>query len=97
MQTSVTFKNIESSPFLKSYVQDKLNRFDKLLTKPGKADVVLSSEKLRKIAEINLNVPQLSVIAKEENTNMQAAIDLALDKVRIQIVKGKEKLQEHRN
>lgn len=97
MQTSVTFKNIESSPFLKSYVQDKLNRFDKLLTKPGKADVVLSSEKLRKIAEINLNVPQLSIIAKEENTNMQAAIDLALDKVRIQIVKGKEKLQEHRD
>ncbi len=97
MQTTVTFKNLESSQYLKTYVEDKLNRFDKLLPKPGAAEVVLSTEKLRNIVEINLaGGPRLSVIAKEENTEMQAAIDLVMDKVKKQIIKGKEKLQEHR-
>ena len=96
MQTSVTFRNLETSQYLKTYVQDKLNRFDKLLPKPGTAEVVLRSEKLRNIVEINLTGPQLSVIAKEENPEMQAAIDLVMEKVKKQIIKGKEKLQDHR-
>ncbi|MCK4469706.1 MAG: HPF/RaiA family ribosome-associated protein, partial [Desulfobacterales bacterium] len=35
MQTSVTFKNLDSSENLKSYVQEKLNRFDKYLYNPA--------------------------------------------------------------
>ena len=96
MQTSVTFKNLESSQYLKTYVHDKLSRFDKLLPKPGIAEVVLRSEKLRNIVEVNLTGPPLSVIAKEESTEMQTAIDLVMEKVKKQIIKGKEKLQDHR-
>lgn len=96
MQTSVTFKNLESSQYFKTYIEDKLSRFDKLLLKPGTAEVVLRSEKLRNIVEINLTGPRLSVIAKEENAEMQTAIDLVMDKVKKQIIKGKEKLQNHK-
>ena len=46
MQTSVTFKNLDPSDNLKTYVTDKLNRFDKLLDNPAEASVVLSVEKL---------------------------------------------------
>ena len=97
MQTSVTFKNFESSQYFKTYIEDKLSRFDKLLPKPGTAEVVLRSEKLRNIVEINLNIPLLSVYAKEENPEMQIAIDLAMDKIKKQIIKGKEKLQDYRS
>jgi putative sigma-54 modulation protein len=96
MQTSVTFKNLESSQYLKTYVHEKLSRFDKLLPKPGTAEVVLRSEKLRNIVEVNLTGPPLSVIAKEESAEMQTAIDLVMEKVKKQIIKGKEKLQDHR-
>jgi putative sigma-54 modulation protein len=96
MQLSVTFKNLDSSQFLKSYLQEKLNRFDKYLQNPGSADVVLRSEKLRRIAEINLSVDRFDIHAKEVNTDMQAAIDIALDKARKQLVKNKEKIQDHR-
>ena len=41
MQTSVTFKNIDASDHLKSYVGDKLDRFDKYLDNPAEASVVL--------------------------------------------------------
>ena len=96
MQTSVTFKNLESSQYLKTYIEDKLGRFDKLLPKPGAAEVVLRSEKLRNIVEINLVGSRLSVIAKEENADMQTAVDLVMDKVKKQIIKGKKKLQDHK-
>ena len=50
MQTSVTFKNIDPSDHIKSYVSEKLNRFDKYLYNPAEANVVLSVEKFRHIA-----------------------------------------------
>ena len=96
MNVSVTFMNLKSSNHFKDYVQEKLNRFDKLLDEPGSAGVVLRSEKLRKTAEINLTAGRLDVHAKEEHEDMHAAIDLVLDKVRSQITKSKEKLQNRK-
>ena len=58
MQTSVTFKNLDPSDHLKSYVGDKLDRFDKFLDNPAEANVVLAVEKFRHIAEINISGEQ---------------------------------------
>lgn len=96
MNVSVTFMNLKSSNHFKDYVHEKLNRFDKLLDEPGTAGVVLKSEKLHTTAEINLASGRLEVHAKEEHEDMHAAIDLVLDKVRSQITKNKEKLQNRR-
>ena len=96
MNVSVTFMNLKSSNHFKDYVQEKLNRFDKLLDEPGSASVVLRSEKLHNTAEINLSAGRLDVHAKEDNEDLHAAIDLVLDKVRSQITKSKEKLQNRR-
>ena len=50
MQTTITFKKIDTSVSLKSYVQKKLDKFDKMLDSTGEAHVVLSVEKIRHIA-----------------------------------------------
>ena len=97
MQTSVTFKNLDPSDHLKSYVGDKLDRFDKLLDNPAEANVVLAVEKFRHIAEINLAGDRLSIIGKEETNDMYSAIDMALDKLEKQIKKNKEKIRERRS
>ncbi|MBF0224850.1 MAG: ribosome-associated translation inhibitor RaiA [Desulfobacterales bacterium] len=97
MNTSVTFKNIEPSDHLKSYVQDKLNRFDKLLDYHAEANVFLSIEKFRHIAEINLIGDRLNINCKEETTeNMYSAIDIALNKLEKQIKKSKQKVRNRR-
>lgn len=96
MQTSVTFKNIDPSENLKSYVSDKLNRFDKYLDNPGEANVVLSVEKFRHIAEISVSGDRLVVNAKDETNDMYSAIDMALDKLEKQIKKSKEKIRERK-
>jgi putative sigma-54 modulation protein len=97
MQTSVTFKNLDSSETLKAYVQDKLNRFDKFLYNPAAANVVLSVEKFRHIAEINIVGDRLNINGKEETGDMYSAIDMVLDKLEKQIKKNKEKNRERRS
>ena len=91
MQTSVTFKNLDSSENLKSYVRDKLDRFDKYLYNPAEAKVVLSVEKFRHIAEINITGDRLSINGREETNDMYSAIDMVLDKIEKQIKKNKQK------
>ena len=97
MQTSVTFKNLDSSENLKTYVQDKLNRFDKFLYNPAEAKVVLSVEKFRHIAEINIIGDRLNINGKEETVDMYSAIDIVLDKLEKQIKKSKQKSRERRS
>ena len=96
MQTSVTFKNLDPSDHLKSYVTDKLDRFDRLLDNPAEANVVLSVEKFRHIAEINITGDRLNIVGREEINDMYSAIDMVLDKVEKQIKKNKQKIRERR-
>lgn len=95
MQTSVTFKRIDPSDALKAYVQKKMVRFDKMLDSPAEANVVLSVEKIRHIAEISLTCDRMSIHAREASENMYSSIDLIVDKLRAQIKKNKEKARRH--
>jgi putative sigma-54 modulation protein len=97
MQTSVTFKNLDSSDTLKSYVEEKLDRFDRLLDNPAEANVVLSVEKFRHMAEINIIGDRMSINGKEETIDMYSAIDMVLDKLEKQIKKSKQKIRERRS
>jgi putative sigma-54 modulation protein len=96
MKTSVTFKNLDPSETLKSYVTDKLKRFDRLLDNPAEANVVLSVEKFRHIAEINVAGDRLMINGKEETIDMYSAIDMVLDKLEKQIKKSKQKIRKRR-
>ena len=96
MQTSVTFKNLDPSEHLKAYAQDKLKRLDKYLHNPAVAGVVLTVEKHRHIAEVNIQADRLNINGREETTDMYSAIDMVLDKLEIQVKKGKQKERERR-
>lgn len=97
MQTSVTFKNIDPSDSLSEYVSHKLDRFDKFLDNPAEANVVLSVEKFRHIAEINITGDRLNIYGKEETADMYSAIDMVLDKIEKQLKKNKDKIKEKRS
>jgi putative sigma-54 modulation protein len=96
MQTSITFKNIDPSDNLRAYVSDKLDRFDKFLDNPAEANVVLSVEKFRHIAEINISGDRMNINGKEETNDMYSAIDMTLDKLETQIKKTKETIKTRR-
>lgn len=96
MQTSLTFKNLDPSDTLKEYVSEKLNRFDKYLDNPAEANVVLSVEKFRHIAEIQIIGDRLKLNSREETNDMYSSIDTVLDKIEKQIKKNKDKIKDRR-
>jgi putative sigma-54 modulation protein len=96
MQTAVTFKNIEPSDNLRSYVTSKIEKLDKLLENPAEANVVLSIEKIRHITEIKLIGDRLKLNCRESSNDMYSSIDLALDKLEKQLKKNKQKVRQHR-
>ncbi len=95
MQTIVTFKKIDPSNSLKSYVQKKLDKFDKMLDNPAEAHVVLSVEKIRHIAEVTIICDRLKIHAKEASESMYSSIDILMNKIKSQIKKNKEKIKRH--
>ena len=97
MQTSVTFINLDPSENLKAYACEKLDRFDKYVENPAKANVVLTVEKFRHIADINISADGFVVNGHEETSDMYSAIDMALDKIEKQIIKNKKKFRGRRS
>ena len=97
MQTSVTFMNLDPSETLKAYACEKLDRFDKYVENPAKANVVLTVEKFRHVADINISADGFVVNGHEETSDMYSAIDMALDKIEKQIVKNKKKFKKRRS
>jgi len=96
VQTSITFRNIESTDALKKHAQEKVvNAIQKFARKDVEAHVVLLVEKNRQIAEVTCHVDGSTVSVKEEDTDLYKAIDKAAGTVMAQLRKNKEKLTQH--
>ncbi|WP_029910647.1 ribosome hibernation-promoting factor, HPF/YfiA family [Pelobacter seleniigenes] len=97
MQIAVTFRHMESSDAVRSYVEEKLARVKKYIDEPIDAQVVLSvQKKIYHRAEVTMVAKGLTMKSMEEKDDMYAAIDLMVDKIERQLKKYKEKLKEHK-
>ena len=95
MQLSISGHHIEVTNALKSYVTDKLQRLERHFDHITNAHVVLKVEKLRQHAEATIHVSGAEVFAESVGDDLYAAIDKLTDKLDRQILKRKEKLQDH--
>ncbi len=96
MQITTTFRHMESSEALKNYVEEKLERVQKYIDEPVVAQVFLTVEKIRHIAEITITAKGITIKASEETNDMYAAVDAVLDKIERQLRRYKEKIKEHK-
>jgi len=91
---SVTFRHINPSQPLKDYVSEKLGKIQKILDDSFEANVTLSVEKYRHIAEVFLTSRGITIKAFESTDNLYSAIDLVCDKVERQTKKYREKRKD---
>lgn len=96
MQASVTFRHMEPSDALKSYVYDRTSRLTKYIDRPLEAQVTLKVEKFRQIAEVVINTNGIRIAGQESHEDMYAAIDLVMDKIERQVKKYKDKIRQHK-
>jgi putative sigma-54 modulation protein len=97
MKISVTIRNGEGDTWQKEYVEERLKKLKKYIDAPTEAHVVLSVEKFRNGAEINLIANGLNINAKEEEKDMHLAIDNAIVKIERQLKKHREKIRGHKS
>jgi putative sigma-54 modulation protein len=97
MKISVTFRNTEEEGWQKEYVDDRMKKLNKYIDAPADVHVVLTVEKFRNVAEINVLTNGLNIIGKEESKDMHLAIDNAVEKIERQLKKHKEKIRVHKS
>jgi len=97
MQIAVTFRHMETSAPVRTYVEEKLSRVKKYIDEPIDAQVVLSVEKkIRHSAEIALVAKGITIKGADQTNDMYAAIDSVVDKIERQLKRYKEKIKKHK-
>lgn len=94
MQVRITGRNIQLTEAMKNYVHKKIKRLEKYLDEPIDIQVVLSVEKFRQIAEVNISSKSGSFYGSEESHDIYASIDMVMDKLEEQVRRRKEKIQQ---
>ena len=96
MKVKIVERHTGSSEMLREYVLNKTEGLSRYFDRIISIDVVLSVEKERQIADFHAHLTNRKMIkAQEESSDMYASIDGALDKLKRQLVKYKEQLNEH--
>ncbi|MGD8514792.1 MAG: ribosome-associated translation inhibitor RaiA, partial [Granulosicoccaceae bacterium] len=80
---------------LRDYVNSKLDRLERHFDHVTNTHVVLTVEKKIQKAEAPLHVSGGNLFANAEDENMYAAIDALADKLDRQVLKHKEKMNDH--
>ncbi|HEU20103.1 MAG TPA: ribosome-associated translation inhibitor RaiA [Deltaproteobacteria bacterium] len=96
MQISLTFRNTDAEEWLKEHVNKRLQKLARYIDKPVEAHVILSVEKFRNVAEVNLSSKGVKVNGKEEEKEMITAVDNVIDKIERQLKKHKEKIRNRK-
>ena len=96
MQVMVTFRHVEPTDGLRQHAEEKVQRVRKYLRRPIEAHIILSVEKQRHIAEVQLSANHLNITATEETDDLYSAIDLAMSKIERQIKKHTAKYKNHK-
>jgi putative sigma-54 modulation protein len=96
MQVSVTFRHMDPSEALKSYVVERASKLTKYIDKPMESQATLTVEKFRQKAELVINVNGIRIAGQESHEDMYAAIDLVMEKMERQVKKYREKIRRHK-
>ncbi len=100
MNLTISGHHLEVTPALREYVLTKLDRvtrhFDQVVT----ISVLLMVEKLkekerRQKAEVTLHIKSKDIFVEQSHEDLYAAIDQLMDKLDRQVVKYKDRLQDH--
>lgn len=93
MQITISAKNTQLTDAIRSYAEKKIGKLDRKIDNIISADIVLSVEKYRHIANVKINVAGEILKAEEVSKDMYSSIDLVYEVLEKQIEKLKDKLR----
>ena len=96
LETTFTFRNMESTEALRDHALDKLAKLDKYIFKPGTAHIIFNVEGARHVAEITLHIKGNVVVGIGESNDMYTSVDDAVDRLKKQMSREKERVKGHK-
>jgi ribosome hibernation promoting factor len=91
MQVEYTGRQIEITPAIRKFTEDHLKKIRKILGEAIEVHAILTVEKYRHTAEINLKSRTFKINGLEETHDMYTSIDSVLEKIERQALKHKGK------
>ena len=95
MNVHISGHHLVVTPAINAYVVEKLEKVRRHFDHVIDVSVVLSVEKLVQKAEVTLPVRGKDLHAEASDDNLYAAIDMLIDKLDRQILRHKDKTQNH--
>ena len=100
MNLTISGHHLEVTPALREYVLTKLDRVTRHFDQVVDITVLLSIEKLkekerRQKAEVTLRVKGKDIFVETSHEDLYAAVDQLMDKLDRQVVRHKDRLQDH--
>ena len=96
MNINFTAQHTNITPEMKKYCEKRLKSLEKLFGHGIDANIILSVEKYRHKAEINVRTRRTTLNAVGETQDMQSSLGLAFDNVEKRAKKEREKLRERK-
>lgn len=93
MQVRVTARHFDLTDNLNSYAQDEIKRLEKYFDHIIEANLTMTIEKNRQIAELSVKVYRTTLTSKAKTYDMYLAIEQVVSKMETQIKKYKAKLK----
>ena len=97
MNVKINSVHFKADKKLEAFINEKLDKLQTFFDGVISSEVILKLENSEtrdnKIAEVRLNIKGYDLFAKKESTTFEAAIDSAVEALRKQLVKYKEKVR----
>ena len=91
MRVEYTGRQIEVTPAIQKFTEGHLKKIRKLLGESIEVHAILTVEKYRHIAEINLKSRSFKLNGVEETNDMYSSINAVLEKIERQALKAKDR------
>ena len=100
MNLTISGHHLEVTPALREYVLTKLDRITRHFDAVVDVNVLLTVEDLkekerRQKAEVTLHVKGKDIFVEQAHEDLYAAVDQLMDKLDRQVVRYKDRLQDH--
>ena len=100
MNLTISGHHLDVTPPLREYVVSKLDRVTRHFDQVVDVNVLLTVEKLkekerRQKAEVTLRVKGRDIFVEHSHEDLYAAIDQLMDKLDRQVVRHKDRVQDH--
>lgn len=96
MNIIVNGRNIDVTPALRQYAEEKISKFERYLSNITEAIITMTVEKYRHKVEVLLKANGVLIQAEGTTGEIYSSIDNVVEKLEKQVKKYKEKMVSHR-